>query len=196
MEDICAVILAAGQGSRFQAAAGAGQDKLMANCRGLDGRERPLLEQVLVNLQGVVGRRLLVTRPERSEVIALARAYGCEVLTLDSPGMGDSIAAAVRASFDQAGWLVLLGDMPFIAPQTIAQIAASITDEKISVADYAGEYGHPVGFGRSFARRLAALSGDRGGRHLFDASNLQVIGVEDPGVIRDVDTPAALNFEK
>jgi molybdenum cofactor cytidylyltransferase len=194
MKNPCIVILAAGKGSRFQALAGAGKDKLMAQCLGLDGRQRPVLEQVLVNLQGLPGRRVLVTGPEREAVIALAQAYGCEVLCLDSPGMGDSIAAAVRASVDEAGWLVMLGDMPFIRPETLSVLAASITDGMISVAQYEGAYGHPVGFGRAFAAKLTALSGDRGGRHLFEAGNVRQISVDDPGVLWDVDTPAALNF--
>lgn len=192
----CVVILAAGKGSRFQAVAGVGKDKLMAPCLGLDGQQRPVLEHVLVNLQGLPGRRVLVTRPERSAVIALAQAYDCEVLSLESPGMGDSIAAAVRSSADQGGWLVVLGDMPFIRPQTLALLAASISDEKISVAQCGEVYGHPVGFGRAFAPKLTALSGDRGGRHLFEAGNVQQIVVEDSGVLWDVDTPAALVFDK
>ncbi|WP_166367020.1 nucleotidyltransferase family protein [Pseudomonas akapageensis] len=196
MKDLCIVILAAGQGSRYQAVAGVGADKLLAPCLGLDGQQRPVLEQVLVNLQGVPGRRVLVTRPERGAVIALAQAYGCEVLSLDSPGMGDSIAAAVRMSADEVGWLVVLGDMPFIRPETLSLLAASIMDEKISVAQCGDAYGHPVGFGRAFAAQLAALTGDRGGRQLFQAGNVQQIVVEDRGVLWDVDTPAALNFER
>ncbi|MNN34004.1 Purine catabolism protein PucB [compost metagenome] len=127
-------------------------------------------------------------------MIVLARAYGCDVLTLASPGLGGSIAAAVQASLDESGWLVLLGDMPFIAPQTLAVLAAAVRDEKISVAQYKGAYGHPVGFGRAFAGRLAALSGDRGGRHLFEEGNVLPVDVEDSGVLWDVDTPAALDF--
>ncbi|MCY1395800.1 Bifunctional protein GlmU [compost metagenome] len=192
----CVVILAAGQGSRFQALAGAGKDKLLASCRGLDGQQRSVLEHVLVNQHGLPGRRLLVTRPERTEVIALAQAYGCEVLTLASPGLGDSIAAAVQASQEEPGWLMLLGDMPFIAPQTLAVLAAAITDDKISVAQYKSDYGHPVGFGRAFAGRLAGLSGDRGGRHLFEEGNVLPVEVDDSGVIWDVDIPTALDFNR
>ena len=41
---VTAIVLAAGQGSRFRAEAGADQDKLLAPCLGLDGvtRQSPL----------------------------------------------------------------------------------------------------------------------------------------------------------
>ena len=95
---VTAIVLAAGQGSRFRAEAGADQDKLLAACVGLDGVSRPVIEQVLRNLPERVVTRWLVTSPERGEVIRLAEAYGCQVVQLDSSGMGDSIAAAVKAS--------------------------------------------------------------------------------------------------
>ena len=84
---VTAIVLAAGQGSRFRAAAGADQDKLLADCIGLDGVTRPVIEQVLMNLPGRVVRRWLVTSPDRLAVIRLAKAYGCEVLLLESAGM-------------------------------------------------------------------------------------------------------------
>lgn len=192
---ITAIVLAAGQGSRFRAEAGAGQDKLLADCVGLDGVTRPVIEQVLRNLPVGVVRRWLVTSPERSEVIRLARAYSCEVMLLDSGGMGDSIAAAVGASGPADGWLVVLGDMPFIQPSSIEQVIEGMEEEGISVPVYAGRYGHPVGFGRAFGSGLMALSGDRGGRSLFAQASVSEVVVEDPGVLWDVDLPQSLSFK-
>ncbi|MFX3960297.1 hypothetical protein ACJBX5_10585, partial [Streptococcus suis] len=65
---VTAIVLAAGQGSRFRAEAGADQDKLLAACVGLDGVSRPVIEQVLRNLPERVVTRWLVTSPERGEV--------------------------------------------------------------------------------------------------------------------------------
>ena len=102
------VILAAGQGSRYRQVAGADQDKLLAACKGRDGVVRSVIEQSLRNLPPSIEQRLLVTTADRPKVARLARAYGCEVLLLASTGMGDSIAAAVRATRDAAGgWMVL-----------------------------------------------------------------------------------------
>jgi molybdenum cofactor cytidylyltransferase len=191
---VTAIILAAGQGSRFRAEAGADQDKLLAPCVGRDGITRPVIEQVLVNLPPTVSRRWLVTSPDRTEVIRLAKVHCCEVLLLRSPGMGDSIAAAVAASGPSAGWLVVLGDMPFILSTNIEQVMAGLEEDDISVPVHAGQYGHPVGFGRSFGPALMALTGDRGAKPLFAHASLKEVAVDDPGVLWDVDVPALLSY--
>ncbi|KAA0944647.1 MULTISPECIES: nucleotidyltransferase family protein [unclassified Pseudomonas] len=189
---ITAIVLAAGQGSRFRAVAD--QDKLLAPCVGRDGVIRPMIEQVLVNLPPSVARRWVVTSPDRSEVIRLAQAYGCEVLLLRSAGMGDSIAAAVSASASATGWLVVLGDMPFILPSSIEQVVTGLGQDGISVPVQGGEYGHPVGFGRSFGPALMALTGDRGAKPLFAQALVREVPVDDPGVLWDVDVPGLLHF--
>jgi molybdenum cofactor cytidylyltransferase len=191
---VTAIILAAGQGSRFRAEAGADQDKLLAPCVGRDGITRPVIEQVLVNLPPTVSRRWLVTSPDCTEVIRLAKVHGCEVLLLRSRGMGDSIAAAVAASGPSAGWLLVLGDMPFILSTSIEQVMAGLEEDNISVPVHAGQYGHPVGFGRSFGPALMALTGDRGAKPLFAHASLKEVAVDDPGVLWDVDVPALLSY--
>ncbi|MBK3434451.1 MULTISPECIES: nucleotidyltransferase family protein [unclassified Pseudomonas] len=191
---VTAIVLAAGQGSRFRAEAGADQDKLLAACVGLDGVSRPVIEQVLRNLPERVVTRWLVTSPERGEVIRLAEAYGCQVVLLDSSGMGDSIAAAVKASGAADGWLVVLGDMPFIQSSSIERVIDALEEGAISVPVQAGEYGHPVAFDRAFGPGLLALVGDRGARSLFADAALREVPVLDPGVLWDVDTPRLLGF--
>ena len=189
---VTAIVLAAGQGSRFRAEAGAGQDKLLVDCVGLDGVVRPVIEQVLVNLPERVVRRWVVTSPDRADVIRLAEAYGCDVLLLRSAGMGDSIAAAVAASGAADGWLVVLGDMPFIRASSIEQIAASV--DGISVPVHAGQYGHPVAFGQALGPGLMALTGDRGAKPLFAQATVWEVPVDDPGVLWDVAVPALLRY--
>ena len=189
---VTAIVLAAGQGSRFRAEAGADQDKLLAACVGLDGVSRPVIEQVLRNLPERVVTRWLVTSPERGEVIRLAEAYGCQVVLLDSSGMGDSIATAVKASGAADGWLVVLGDMPFIQSSSIERVIASV--EGVTVPVSAGQYGHPVAFHHRFGSALMALSGDRGARPLFAQTQVREVQVDDPGVLWDVDVPQRLSF--
>ena len=189
---VTAIVLAAGQGSRFRAEAGADQDKLLAACVGLDGVSRPVIEQVLRNLPERVVTRWLVTSPGRGEVIRLAEAYGCQVVLLDSSGMGDSIAAAVKASGAADGWLVVLGDMPFIQSSSIERVIASV--EGITVPVSAGQYGHPVAFDHTFGPALMALSGDRGAKPLFAQTQVREVQVDDPGVLWDVDVPQRLSF--
>ncbi|MGY2362461.1 nucleotidyltransferase family protein [Pseudomonas azotoformans] len=191
---VTAIVLAAGQGSRFRAEAGADQDKLLADCVGLDGVVRPVIEQVLVNLPERVVRRWVVTSPDRADVIRLAEAYGCDVLLLRSAGMGDSIAAAVAASGAADGWLVVLGDMPFIRAASIERVIEGLEAGGISVPVQDGRYGHPVAFGQALGPGLMALTGDRGAKPLFAQATVWEVPVDDPGVLWDVDVPELLRY--
>ncbi|MET0612393.1 MAG: nucleotidyltransferase family protein [Pseudomonas caspiana] len=191
---VCAIVLAAGEGTRFQAIAGQGQSKLLAHCIGRDGVARPVLEQALVNLQGVADKVVVITRPDSPKIIALAHQYHCELVMLASAGMGDSIAAAVRTTPDHRGWLVVLGDMPFILPETLRTLVASLRDETISVPIHQGERGHPVAFGRQYGAALMTLAGDQGAKRLFQSGRVEGVEVDDPGVLWDVDVPQRLFF--
>ncbi|MHC8382986.1 nucleotidyltransferase family protein [Pseudomonas sp. LB3P14] len=193
-EPIGVIVLAAGQGSRFRQEAGADKDKLVADCTGRDGAVHSMIEQVLVNLPGSLEKRVLVTTDDRPQVSRMAQAYGCEIVLIESTGMGDSIAAGVAACPQLGGWLIVLGDMPFILPSSIHRVVAGITDDAVSVPVHEGEYGHPVGFGRSFGPALMALSGDRGAKALFAQARVVEVAVDDPGVLWDVDTPERLVF--
>ena len=194
-ESIGVIVLAAGQGRRFRQEAGAERDKLVADCTGRDGAVHSMIEQVLVNLPTSLEKRVLVTTVDRPQVIRMAKAYGCEIVLIESTGMGDSIAAGVAACPQLGGWLIVLGDMPFILPSSIERVVASISDDCISVPVHEGEFGHPVGFGRSFGPALMALSGDRGAKALFAQARVVEVVVDDPGVLWDVDVPETLTFQ-
>jgi molybdenum cofactor cytidylyltransferase len=194
-ESIGVIVLAAGQGRRFRQEAGAERDKLVADCTGRDGAVHSMIEQVLVNLPTSLEKRVLVTTVDRPQVIRMAKAYGCEIVLIESTGMGDSIAAGVAACPQLGGWLIVLGDMPFILPSSIERVVAEIADDAVSVPVHQGEYGHPVGFGRSFGAALMALSGDRGAKALFAQARVVEVAVDDPGVLWDVDVPEKLTFK-
>ncbi|MGV6475730.1 nucleotidyltransferase family protein [Azotobacter vinelandii] len=193
--EVCAVLLAAGHGSRYREVAGEGQDKLLARCRGRDGSERAVLEHALLALRAKLERVLLVTRPGNAGAIDIGEAHGSEVLVLDSAGMGQSIAAAVARTADSAGWLIALGDMPFILPATVGRVLDALQEHPLVVPTWHGRYGHPVGFGRGHRPALMALDGDRGAKRLLREGRACELAVEDRGVLWDVDSPAALCFE-
>jgi len=193
-ESIGVIVLAAGQGSRFREVAGADKDKLLADCTGLDGTVRSVIEQVLVSVPTSLDKRVLVTTEDRPQVIRMAQAYDFEVVLIETTGMGDSIAAGVAACPQLDGWLIVLGDMPFILPSSIERVVAGIAEDSVSVPVNAGEYGHPVGFGRSFGPGLTGLSGDHGAKPLFAQGRVVEVAVDDPGVLWDVDVPEALVF--
>jgi CTP:molybdopterin cytidylyltransferase MocA len=110
-------------------------------------------------------------------------------------GMGHSLAAAVRATAGAAGWVIALGDMPFLSPATLRAVAESVAAGQLIVAPaFGGERGHPVGFGAALGPELAALAGDEGARTVLTRhrDQLTLLSVSDAGVLRDVDQPTDL----
>lgn len=110
-------------------------------------------------------------------------------------GIGHSIAHGVAARPDATSWLIGLADMPFIAPQTIRQVAARIRDQTTIVRPrYHGRAGHPVGFGAAYRSELLRLTGDAGAQCVINAhlGSLILMDGEDEGVVIDIDRPEDL----
>ncbi len=113
--------------------------------------------------------------------------------------MGASLACGVSSTPDATGWIVALADMPWVLPETIARVAAAVTEgAPVAAPFHRGERGHPVGFGRVCHSALAALTGDEGAKSIVAAhrDSLARIDVDDPGILRDVDTPADLRLPR
>ena len=73
-------------------------------------------------------RRRSAGRPVLEHTLAAVRASGLPWHLEDAghPGMGDSIAAAVRATADAAGWLILPADLPLVQPATLQAVARAL----------------------------------------------------------------------
>ncbi len=166
------LVLAAGRGERFLASGGR-THKLDALLGG-----RSVLAQVL---QAVADSGLPhhVVQPQGA-------------LTA---GMGDSIAAGVRATPEAAGWLILPADLPLVQAQTLRQVAMA-PDSPVTVPVYQGQRGHPVRFAAHLGPALMQLSGDRGASAIVQAQaahgGVQELPVDDEGCVLDVDTVQAL----
>lgn len=166
------LILASGRGERFKASGGS-VHKLQA---------------------------LLAGKPVLLHTLDAVRASGLPWHLEDAghPGMGDSIAAAVRQTVSAAGWLVLPGDLPLVQPATLRAMAQVLLDQRAVVAwpEFAGERGHPVAFGRDCLEGLLALSGEKGAapvvRHWEQLGRGLAVPVQDEGVVSDIDTVQAL----
>ncbi|RRV90769.1 nucleotidyltransferase family protein [Stutzerimonas stutzeri] len=185
---VCAIVLAAGQGSRYRAAGGA--DKLLAPSLS-DAPAPPVLAATLANLRGVAERLLVVTRADNLPLRdwLSANAADCEVLALETRGLGHSLAQAVAQVPAARGWLVALGDMPYVQPRTLREIAAAIREDNLVVPIYDGRPGHPRGIGSGHRDALLQLDGDRGAQVLFAAHPVLDLALNDPGVLQDIDHP-------
>lgn len=165
------LVLASGRGERFRASGGVSH-KLAAPLGG-----RPVLEHTL----------------------DAVRASGLPWHLEDAghPGMGDSIAAAVRATADAAGWLVLPADLPLVRPETLCRVAQALAAGAAAVQpQHQGQRGHPVAFAAGARDALLALCGERGAAPVLQAlrarGEVRDLAVDDIGIVTDIDTLADL----
>ena len=187
---VIGILLAAGRGVRF------GGDKLLARM-GSQVAGECVGSLACRNLLAALPRVIAVVRPDDRALAAALGASGARIVRCPraDEGMGASLACGVASAPDAAGWIVALADMPWVAPQTIARVAAAITEgAPIAAPFHQGERGHPVGFGRACYEALVALGSDEGAKSIVAAhrDSLARIDVDDPGILRDVDTPADL----
>ncbi|MEM5329503.1 nucleotidyltransferase family protein [Paraburkholderia sp. JHI2823] len=184
------VLLAAGTGSRFDPHGL--RNKLLA----------PLPEGTCVaresaqRLLRVVPKVIAVVRPGAETLAHVLNDAGCDVVFAPDAGrgMGASLAAGVDADHEAESWIVALADMPCISVESIEAVARSLDGGAPLVAPfYRGQRGHPVGFGYAHRAALVALDGDAGARSLLSSHLVTRVEVDDPGILRDIDTPADLN---
>lgn len=162
------LVLASGRGERFVASGGAGS-----------------------KLDALLGGKRVLDR-----TLDAVRASGLpwHLENAGHAGMGDSIAAAVRATPEAGGWLVLPGDLPLVRPESLRQVAAQLTGRSIVLPQYRGERGHPVGFGAACRAGLSRLSGPQGAASVVreqaarNPAWVLELELDDPGVVTDIDT--------
>jgi molybdenum cofactor cytidylyltransferase len=194
--DIRGILLCGGTATRF------GSDKLLAvpqAVRGERAASEPLVVLAARNLIAGAGNALAVIRPGARELRAELERAGCVVVESENcaRGIGESLAAAVAASHDAAGWIVALGDMPYVRPATVEAVRAQLEIGALIAAPLnavTGVRGHPVGFASTLHDELLALRGDSGARAVIARHHdeLVPVPVDDPGIFVDIDTPEEL----
>lgn len=119
---------------------------------------------------------------------------GCEVLRCPNAtrGMSASLAAGVAAHPRAGGQIIVLTDMPWVAPETITQAVNAVDPHGCAAPFHVGRRGHPIGFGADFLVGLTASGGDEGVQRLVDLARLISIETDDADILRDADTPADL----
>ena len=135
-------------------------------------------------------RALLAGKPVLQHTLDAVRASGLPFHLEDAghPGMGDAIAAAVRATPESSGWLVLPGDLPLMTPATLLAVAGQLAAHPVVVPVFEGRRGHPVGFAAACGDALAALQGDKGAAAVVRAHGAWELAVTDVGSVTDIDT--------
>ena len=182
--NVVGLLLAAGSASRF------GSDKL----RHVLPHGVPIAVQALRNLAAEVREVIAVVKPGDA---GLFSGEKCTVVICERAreGMGASLACAAREAGERDGYLVSLADMPYIRRTSIAAVREALEGGAALAAPYwRARRGHPVGIAGRYYEQLVALGGDEGAKKILAAHERELVKIPigDPGVIRDIDTPADL----
>ena len=184
------LILAAGRSQRF------GSPKLQHR---LSPSDEPMIVHTIRRYQTVFAAPVVVIDRHDDTLRDIVTQAGARVV--DNPtaeqGMSQSIVHGVSQTPNSSGWLIALGDMPWVAESTLQQLFGEARADLIVVPRYQQRDGNPVLFGAQYFAQLTALTGDRGGKAILQAPDAQVLRVttDDPGILRDVDTPADLSHD-
>jgi len=136
-----------------------------------------------------------VVRPGAEDLASRLKKENCQIVVCDNAaeGMGASLACAARAAGRRDGYLVALADMPFVRPSSIAAVRDALAGgAPLAAPFFHARRGHPVGIAGAFYPQLLLLGGDEGAKAVLANHKILKIPVGDPGVIRDIDTPADL----
>jgi molybdenum cofactor cytidylyltransferase len=194
MTRVGAVILAAGQSSRFRAGGGLDLTKLVAR---IDGK--PIVRRVAEAALAAKARPVVVVTGYARDSVEAAVA-DLDVRLTFNPKFASGLASSLKAGLtatpsDVAGALVLLGDMPWIEPRLIDALIDAFLDRQDALAAIPsrdGRRGNPVLLGRGLFEAAMRLTGDEGARRLIgalSASELVEVEAADTGVTFDIDTP-------
>lgn len=185
---LAGVILAAGLSTR----AGMGT-KLLLPVEGEAMVARVAATALAAGLAPVV----VVTGHEAPAVEAAVAALG--IITARNPdparGLASSLVRGIEAlPASTRGVVVLLGDMPWVAPATVRSLMAAFRPHggrSVCAPRHAGRRGNPVLWGAEHFPAIRRLTGDAGAGRLLERMRHAVawVDVDDPGVLRDVDHP-------
>lgn len=189
-----AILLAAGNGTRYQVETNEKTNKLLANL------------STGANVAVSTARKLVSILPvtaivQHEGVLSTAlQEEGCEVIYIGSNanlGMSESLKQGIAHCSNCDGWIIALADMPFIRPDTIYKIRSSLEKSSSIVRPrYKGASGHPVGIPYRYYSDIMKLQGDVGARDLIKRYGAVEIDVDDPGIVQDIDVPSDLLYQE
>ncbi len=154
----------------------------------------PMIAVTLGNV-GTAGLPLLLVTGAHADIVLHAAPDVPNVhAERHAEGLAESLKVGlVAAPADWTAALVVLGDMPFVLPETLERLAQALAEGAPAVVPVqGGKRGNPAGFARRTWPGLMALTGDQGARPLLQALGVVELPVDDPGIHRDIDVPADL----
>lgn len=119
--------------------------------------------------------------------------YGDEVISVvcenSDEGMSRSLVAGIQANLDAEGWLIVLGDMPYLSSDTLKNICDAYQSDKIVQPVFESRVGHPVLFGKDFLPELLEINGDNGAKEVVRVNHdrLVKLATDDRAICWDID---------
>jgi molybdenum cofactor cytidylyltransferase len=185
---VSAVILAAGTSSRM------GQAKQL-----LSLGQSTVLAETLAHVQSAALHEIVLVLGASAEAIRRRLPSPQQFKIVVNQAYEQGIASSLRAGLSAVdpisdAALIVLGDQPFIRPQTLDRIVEQYrrSQAQIVIPVHQGQRGNPVLLDRSVFAEVMALEGDVGSRAIF-AQHLDRtvnVEVEDKGILLDLDDPA------
>jgi len=140
---------------------------------------------------------IVVVGHEKKRIInPLERSFGQRIKIVENPhyhqGLSQSLKVGMKAVRDEPDYYgFCVGDKPFLHLTTVGTLLETIHRKSpdILVPLFKGTVGHPNFFARRFKKDLMQLTGDTGGRSLFQTYHTKTyfLPVKDKGVILDMD---------
>src|SRR5262245_11375230 len=179
---IAAIVLSAGKSERM------GRPKALLEFRG-----KTFLDHILAAIsQSPIGHIAVVTGHHREAIEKAAALPGAVFNANYAQGMITSVQTGIRAlPKTVSGAALFLVDHPLIRPATIRQLVDHLEPGSIALPVHAGRRGHPVLFAVELFDEILSLTVNEGLNVVVrrDARRIIEVRVDDPGVLRDVDTP-------
>ncbi len=198
MHEIAAIILAAGEASRFRAVAGAQGPvtKLVAHYQG-----KALVRHV-AEAGAHAGLSPLILVTGYGDAAVRAELAGLDLVPVHNRDFASGMASSLKAGLAHVpatarGVVILLGDMPLVTPQIIAFLVQAFDANPQAgaiVPVHEGMRGNPVLLAARLFPDLMQLEGDAGARQVLRGREADVIevAVGDPAARIDIDTPDML----
>ena len=183
--DIGAIILAAGNSSRF-----GDENKLLAKFG-----EKTVIETTINNIAKLFKKdEITIVLRNKSKLPNFLKflPYKLTIVLQENFGISESIKQGLNNFITKDGVIICLGDMPGVSASTYSKIRNSLSEQenKIIVPVYKGTSGNPIGIPRKFYGKLKKISGDLGFKQLFSQlkKNISFIEIDDMYILKDIDT--------
>ncbi|MGV0005291.1 MAG: nucleotidyltransferase family protein [Candidatus Porifericomitaceae bacterium WSBS_2022_MAG_OTU9] len=190
-KDIYAIILAAGESSRF------GSPKQLA-----DWQDNNLLQHAINITKSLFDKNIIVVLGANARLIQPRLNEGEITIETNNDwqsGISSSIRAGIKAlPEDTKAVIILLCDQPLINKSSLKKLIDLWQQRSNSIvaSEYQGTLGVPAIFPAAFFSQLESLQGDKGAKQLLMSMKEQVLTISIPEASIDIDTQNDFNHLK